>query len=129
MFIQILVDRQIEAGRAIVEALRQDGFAITLRSGFWCRIPESGYWRLVIGSKLIDRIGPLQGYRRLHAILHRLNLWDEFVGSIYLLSPVDPTFQSLRAYAESPGQFGVRASYEAAYNPFQEAYFYSPVKA
>jgi hypothetical protein len=129
VFIQILVDRQIEAGREIVEALRQDGFPIASRSAFWCRIPESGYWRLVIGSKLIDRIGPLKGYRRLHAILHRLNLWDEYSGSISLLSLGDPTFQSLRAYAESPGQFGVRASYESAYNPFQEAYFYSPVKA
>ena len=129
MFIQILVDRQIEAGRVIVEALRQDGFPMTTRSAFWCRIPESGYWRLVIGSKLIDRIGPLQGYRRLHEILHRLNLWEEFSGSISLLSPGDPTFQSLRAYAEGTGQFVVQASHETAHNPFHEAYFYSPAKA
>jgi hypothetical protein len=126
VFIQILVDEQINAGRAIVDALRRDHFPIS--AAFWCRIPESRYWRLVIGSKLIDRIGSLEGYRRLHEILRRLKLWDEFSGSISLLSPKDPAFHRLREYAESPGQFGQRASYETPYNPFQDAYFYSPVK-
>ena len=126
MFVQVLVSRQIEAGHAIVEALRHRSFPIT--SAFWCRIPESGYWRLVIGSKLIDRIGPLEGYRHLHEILRQLKLWDELSGSISLLSPSDPTFQSLREYADSPGQFGVPASREMAYNPFQDAYFYPTEK-
>jgi hypothetical protein len=126
VFIQILVDEKINAGRAIMDALRRDRFPIA--AAFWCRIPESRYWRLVIGSKLINRIGPLEGYRRLHKILHELGLWDEFSGSISLLSPNDPTFHHLREYAESPGQFGQGASYEAPYNPFQEAYFYPSVK-
>jgi hypothetical protein len=126
VFIQVLVEKQIEAGQAIVDALRNSGFPIT--AAFWCRIPESGYWRLVIGSKLIDRIGPLEGYRRLHEILHRLGLWNELFGSISLLSPGDPTFHSLRETAERPGQFGHR-DYEASYYSFQDAYFYSPAKS
>ena len=124
MFVQILVDRQIDAGRVVVDELRRDGFPIS--AAFWCRIPESRYWRLVIGSKLIDRIGPLEGYRRLHEILRRLKLWDEFSGSISLLSPNDPAFHRLQEYAESPGQFGVSATLDAPYNPFQDAYFYGP---
>lgn len=124
MFIQILVEEKINAGRAIVEALRQDGFPIA--AAFWCRVPESGFWRLVIGSELIDRIGPLEGYRRLQEILRRLGVWNEFSGSISLLSPNDPAFQSLQEYARSPGQFGVSASFGAPYNTFQDAYFYAP---
>ena len=127
MFIQILVDEQINAGRAIVGALRRD--RVPISAAFWCRVPESRYWRLVIGSKLIDRIGPLEGYRRLHEILRRLKLWDEFSGSISLLSPNDPAFHRLREYAESPGQFAVSAGLDAPYKPFQDAYFYSPVKS
>lgn len=126
MFVQVLVDEQIEAGRAVLDALRRDH--VKIFDAFWCRVPESGYWRLVIASKLIDQIGSLEGYRRLRVILDRLGLWSALSGSISFLSPSDPTFQSLREYAHGPGQFRQQASYGIPYNPFQDAYFYSPVK-
>jgi hypothetical protein len=121
VFVQVLVDEQINAGRAIMDALRRDQFPIS--TAFWYRIPESGYWRLVIGSKLIDRIGPLEGYRRLRGILDRLGLWNTLSGSISLLSPSDPTFRSLHEYAQGPGQFGIGPS--ELHNMFQDAYIYS----
>ncbi len=121
MFIQVLVDDKIKGGLAIVDALRQE--KVPVSAAFWCRIPESGYWRLVIASQLIDRIGPLEGYRRLHEILRRLDLWEVFSGSVSLLSPSDPTFRSLQEYAQGPGQFGVSV-FNGPPDPFQDAYFY-----
>ena len=123
MFIQVLLKDKIDTGFAIVEALRGARFPIT--AAFWCRIPESGYWRLVIGSKLVERIGPHEGYRRLQAILHRLNVGDELSGSISPLSPSDPTYLGLQQNAQSPGQFSLQAGLGAAVNVFQDAYIYS----
>jgi hypothetical protein len=122
VFIQILVDEKINAGLAIQEELRKDRFKIN--SAFWCRIPESGYWRLVIASPLVDRIGPLEGYKRLHSVLDRLGIRGEFSGSISLLSPHDPTYQGLLEQAKGRGQFGVYANPLVPYNVFQDAYFY-----
>ena len=124
MFIQILVKENIDGGLAVVKALRADRVPVSM--AFWCRIPESGYWRLVIASKSIDRIGPLEGYKKLHVILDRLGLWDRLSGSISLLSPGDPTFRNLLEHAQSPGQFGVDPAIASHSSVFQAAYFYEP---
>jgi hypothetical protein len=123
MYIQILVDQTIKEGLAILDALRKDRFPIA--AAFWCRLPESGYWRLVVASKLIDRIGPLEGYKRLHGILDRLGLRAAFSGSVSLLSPSDPQFQRLREYAQGLGQFGVGAKPDGPLSVVQDAYIYS----
>jgi len=123
VFIQVLVDEKIRAGEDVLRELIKAGFPIS--KAFWCRIPESGYWRLVIGSTLIDRIGPMEGYRRLHEILDQLGLRSTLSGSISLLSPSDPTYQGLLQYAHSPGLFGVSAGEMVPFNAFQDAYFYN----
>jgi hypothetical protein len=123
VFVQVLVEDKIRAGAMIREELRKAGFPIS--ATFWCRIPESGYWRLVIGSALIDRIGPMKGYQRLHTILDHLGMRAELSGSISLLSPHDPSFKRLLQYASSPGQFGVAGGEMIPFNPFQDAYFYN----
>ncbi len=123
MFIQVLVREQVEMGAQIVEALRKNRFPIS--GAFWYRLPESGFWRLVIGSKLVDKIGPLEGYRRLHGILEQMGVLALFSGSISLLGAGDPDFLSLRSYALGPGQFNVGPSFGEGPNPFQDAYVYS----
>lgn len=120
MFLQVLVDEKIESGKRIIEALRRQRFSIS--SAFWCRMPESGYWRLVIASPMVDRIGPLAGYRSLNEILRNLGIWKEFSGIVSLLSPKDPTFINLLEYSQSPGQFQVPAT--QTHNVFQDAYVY-----
>lgn len=126
MFIQVLVEDKIKAGRAIQEQLLKDGFAIN--AAFWYRMPESGYWRLVIGSNRVDRLGPIKSYRHLHQAIARLGLpsglESDLFGSISLLSPQDPAFKRLLEEARSPGQFGVTWNSFAPPNPFQDAYFY-----
>ncbi len=123
MFVQVLVDDKIEAGRAIQEELRKEGLRVS--GAFWCRIPESGLWRLVIGSRTVDRIGSLEGYRRVTTVLDRLGLRATMSGNISLLSPDDPTYQNFREYARSPEPFGISANPMMPYNAFQDAYFYN----
>jgi hypothetical protein len=113
----------MEMGARILEALQKNQFPIS--GAFWYRMPESGFWRLVIGSKLVDKIGPLEGYRRLHGILAQMGLLALFSGSISLLGADDPDFLNLRSYALGPRQFNVGPSFGEGTNPFQDAYVYS----
>lgn len=126
MFIQTLVEQKITAGQAIQDELRKDGFPIS--GAFWIRMPESGYWRLVIGSAYVEEIGPIEAYRRLQSVLARLrlpqSLRSELSGSISLLSPRDPAYEGLRQDAKGPGQFGVSWNAWTPANAFQDAYFY-----
>jgi hypothetical protein len=121
MFIQILVGEHVEMGKRIVEALRKDHFPIM--GAFWYRMPDSGFWRLVIGSKLIDKIGGLEGYRRLHRILKQLGAMTSFSGSISLFGSYD--FRWEKESALGPGQIEATPSWGAASTPYQEAYVYS----
>jgi HEPN domain-containing protein len=121
VFIQILVGEHVEMGKRIVEALRKDHFPIL--GAFWYRMPESGFWRLVIGSKLVDKIGSLEGYKRLHRILERLEAITPFSGSISLFGAHD--FRREREDALGPGQFDASPTLGAGSSPFQEAYIYS----
>jgi hypothetical protein len=123
VFIQVLVNEQVEMGARVVEALRKNKFPIS--AAFWYRLPESGFWRLVIGSRLVDKIGPLEGYRRLHAILAQMGLLALFSGSISLLGSSDPDFRSMRSEALGAGQFNAGPRLAGTSNSFQDAYVYS----
>jgi hypothetical protein len=120
VFIQVLVSEQVATGKRIVEALRKDRFPIS--GAFWYRMPESGFWRLFIGSKLVDRIGPLEGYKRLQSILTEMGVLTPFSGSIALLGADDPQFLRLKSYALGLGNIGPSLGQDA--NPFQDAYVY-----
>lgn len=117
-----MVDEKIEAGKKVLDELRNSGFEI--EGAFWYRIP-GGFWRLVIGSTTAGRIGPLEGYHRLHEILNRLQLSDSMTGSISLLSPSDVRYRDFLSSAQGPGQFGIRPNPYFQVNPFQDAYFYN----
>lgn len=123
MFIQVLVSDQVETGKRIVEALRKDRFPIS--GAFWYRMPESGFWRLFIGSRLVDRIGPLEGYKRLHRILAQMGVLTPFSGSIALLGADDPQFLRRRSYALGVGQFNAGPNFVEGSNSFQDAYVYT----
>lgn len=90
MFIQVLVNEQVDMGARIVDALQKKNFRVS--GAFWYRMPESGFWRLVVGSKLVDRIGPLEGYRRLHGILAQMGLLALFQEAFLYSAPPTRTF-------------------------------------
>ncbi len=121
MFIQILVERTRGNGKTHRGGpAKKTTFPLWEPSGTaW----ESGFWRLVIGSKLVDKIGGLEGYRRLHRILEQLGAITPFSGSISLFGAYD--FRHEKESALGPGQFDATPSWGAGSTPFQEAYVYS----
>lgn len=51
----------IKYGARLVRWLERQGLHVSNAS--WCRIPESGCWKLVIESPLVDTQGPIAGYK------------------------------------------------------------------
>lgn len=56
----ILVDRDIQEGRMLVEALDRSKFI--LDGALWFYMSNSDEWRLLLVSPLVDRIGPKKAY-------------------------------------------------------------------
>jgi|HubBroStandDraft_6_1064221.scaffolds.fasta_scaffold884424_2 hypothetical protein len=124
MLIQVLVKEQIDAGSAILEALRNRD--IQIDGAFWLRMPESGHWRLIVSSRLVAEKGPLYGYQRLRQVQAEQAIQAVPFDDISFLSPTDPEYLRLREYAVGPNRFGVGpASGHMLHNlAFEDAYVY-----
>jgi hypothetical protein len=64
---ETLVGPKIAAGAGLLQVL--DAELGDVFAAFWYRDPEADEWRLVIGSDLVDRVGPTAANRRLLEIL------------------------------------------------------------
>jgi hypothetical protein len=64
---EILVDRDIDVGRRLVQALDQAGFPVV--AALWSFFPEAGEWRLVIASPKVSELGPLKAYKSIQQVL------------------------------------------------------------
>ena len=89
-----LVERDIEAGAKLVEAL--DRADVDVASAFWLLDQEGGGWSLYIASPLVDRIGPYSAYSRIRKVLEKspttINIDD-----ISAVSPGDRMVKLLQA--------------------------------
>jgi hypothetical protein len=118
-----LVEKRIEDGEILLKALQRERFPV-LRM-FWCRMPESQRWRLVIASRLVDKIGSLGAYERLQRILAGLQLSSLSLMNISVLSPSSGEFGRLLEHAAGPGTFGTAAAAGPVRDiVFEDAYFY-----
>jgi hypothetical protein len=61
-----LVEKQIEDGQKLVEALLQGGFDMT--AALWFKDSENGKWYFTIVSPLVDAEGTTTAYGRLHPL-------------------------------------------------------------
>ena len=118
----ILVKEEIEGGAAVLDALRQEGFPIA--GAFWCKMPDSGYWRLILASPFVTQEGPLRGIRRLHEVLKKHRL-EDFFQDTALFSPNDPEYRRLREFGIGPGDFGTGPAAGMPRNlTFEDAWLY-----
>ena len=62
MVTALLVDKKIEAARALLGKLKDNGLPIS--SAFWNYLAEPEQWTLMIASPLVDSEGPLAVYAR-----------------------------------------------------------------
>lgn len=84
-----LVERRIEDGRRLIEALVASGFDI--QAAFWLYLPEGEEWRLMIGTREIERRGRLETYRAIGAVqesLPALSIESDRVGVLRPDAPI-----------------------------------------
>lgn len=82
---EILVDSDIEHGRQLLGALTMAG--VPVNSALWYRFPESDEWRLVIGSEIVERDGPIKSYMRVQSLLADLKPASNLTLSDIMLVP------------------------------------------
>lgn len=97
-----LVDRRIEDGRKLIEALVAAGFDV--RVAFWLYLDEAEEWRLMIGTEEIARRGIFDTYGRLGDIrdaLPNLSIRSGMVTVLPLDTPmVKDALKFLKKYPE-----------------------------
>jgi hypothetical protein len=62
-----LVERQLDGGKALIDALRAQGFDVTV--GGWTKTSEEGDWCLYIASKDVDDRGLADAYQKVYTVL------------------------------------------------------------
>jgi len=98
----ILVNKSIDDGARLVEALEQNDFPIT--AAFWWHLEDGTSWRLVIVSPLVDREGPLRTYGRISNLISELGNSVHFgISDISVISPSWSPFRELQREVKSAG--------------------------
>lgn len=76
----------IEGGRTLLKALEKVDFGV--RAALWLYSSDSGRWRLMLGSPLVDQEGPKSAYTVVQSELaklkprSRISLWDISVAGL-----------------------------------------------
>jgi hypothetical protein len=66
---KLLVDEQIDAGKALITALAQDGFDVAV--ALWIKPSDEDLWFLYLGSSSVDPAHIGDAYRRVYDCLRR----------------------------------------------------------
>jgi len=90
-----LVDKDIENGKKLVEALDESKFILV--GALWFYFTDSGEWRLLLVSPLADTIGPSGCYRVIQSVLGDMSPGLGIsLSRISVSSPRDNLFRLLR---------------------------------
>jgi len=95
---EILVEKQIEAGRELTERLEKAGFPVT--ASFWLYDSDENEWRLTIALEAVDQPGV--GSRKVYGKIRELLEQDPNLGQaldtqdIYLDGPYDSLIRDFR---------------------------------
>jgi hypothetical protein len=93
---EALVDRDIEEGHRLVEALDRAHFPVV--AALWSYLPEEGDWRLVIASPKVSESGPLAAYADIQNLLSGSHIGLP-LHRISVVEPDDPLITELRVFA------------------------------
>ena len=83
---EILVDRDIEDGKKLIESLDRSLFQ--LKSALWFYFTESEEWRLLLASPLIDVAGPRSCYNIIQSVI--ADMPQDFGISLERISVISP---------------------------------------
>lgn len=91
---KILVDADLKLGEKILDLL--DAAKFTISVAIWILTEQDGEWKLVIGTPLYDKIGPLEAYGKLISALRRDNPESRDFDDVRLMSNREPFIRELR---------------------------------
>ena len=120
-----LVEKDVEEGKRLIEALDNAGFQV--RAVLWFYLAESDEWRFVVASPLVERKGPKEAYAFVQEVLAQL-LPPSGI-SLEEISVVSPEYDLIRllkvAIQTGPGISGIRFTRNTINNTFiEDAYIY-----
>lgn len=112
-----LVERDIEAGRKLIQALDDQNFRV--EAALWLYRSESDQWRLLIASPLADQQGWKWAYDLIQSVIksEQLNL---SLGDISVVNPKDSFIQLLKHGIHVRASSGARFSHNVIGNVFIE---------
>src|SRR5690349_11127993 len=90
-----LVGVSIDAGRALVDKLVEQGISVT--GAYWLYTEEIGRVRLYVVSPLVDEVGAREVYLRIYQTLSLLEGNCLSLDDIAVISPRDRFVQAVRA--------------------------------
>jgi hypothetical protein len=95
---EVLVDKQIEAGRQLTERLDKAGFPVT--ASFWLYDSDDNDWRLTIALEAVDQLGV--GSRKVYSKIQDILAEDAELNraldplDVHLAGPEDSLIRSFR---------------------------------
>jgi len=109
LVIDPLTESMKSAGTQLIENLDKEGFEVT--AALWFLRPETGTWRLILATPVVDTEGPLKAYREIQEVLAKLDqeTQDLFLSNISAVDSDDPLVGLFRkALRKKAGKGGVR---------------------
>ena len=124
-----LTDNLIRSGEDLVRRL--DESDLTICAALWFYFSDLDVWRLVLGIKETDELGPKEVYRKIQSVLHKLkkSQGQDFclsLDEITVIEPKAPLLELLRlAVRTGDNLSGIRFSHNAINGQLiEDAYIY-----
>src|SRR4051794_12127844 len=95
-----LVERDLEEGRRLVQALDAAGFPVL--AALWSFSSEEGDWWLVIASPRVTELGPRAAYTQIQGVIRSAGIHLPLM-RISAVPPDDPLVLELRIFAGTEG--------------------------
>jgi hypothetical protein len=90
----VLVNRELESGGKIIDALDQSGLKISV--GLWATLSEFGDSRLILASPELNDENPQKNYGKVFAALKKKNVVTHQAPPLLVLRMKDPFIRDLR---------------------------------
>ena len=121
----VLVERDIQEGKDLVEALDKTEFKVD--ASLWFYSSDSDEWRLLIASPFVEENGPRKSYGFIRSVLAQPSPPSGIsLKNVSVLSPNNQLIQLLKtAISTGPGIAGIRFTRNVINNTLiEDAYIY-----
>ena len=122
---KVLVEKDIEEGKRLIEALDKTDFQV--EAAMWFCMTDSEEWRFLIASPFVEKKGSREAYGFIQSVLAKLSPPSEVsLKNISVLGPKDRLISILRtAVGIRPGISGIRFTQNIIDNTLiEDAYIY-----